>query len=370
MAIDDGFGNIIGRVAGKNYFQAGAPTQVSDLATSAERDFGYGRQTALTQDQDELQRMLMMRASGTGGPSVAEAQMQQGLNQAQAQTRGMAAGARGMNRIAAQRAAMATNANLAGQVVDQSAVLRANEQVAAQGLAAQNQGAMAGQNLALMQFGQGDQQALLEANLEAQRLNAQAAEGNAQRRGNLSTGIVQGVAGAVGGALLSDIRMKERITPIPVGATDERIRALLDDGTGAGPSDGMRELVARNARARDVETGRTPVNQLGLSAEQMAGIDARRALMTPAGSKRALAPVAPALYQYKPMAAAMMGTDTGQRAGVMAQDLEQSPLLADTVVDTPAGKAIDGQKAVSSTLALTAALDKRLKALEKGKRAA
>ena len=89
-------------------------------------------------------------------------------------------------------------------------------------------------------------------------------------------------------------------------------------------------------------------------------------LASPAGSRRALAPVAPYEYRYKPEFAAATGADTAPRAGIMAQELEQSPnpALRSAVVDTPIGKAIDGKRAVSANLALSAGLDKRLRAIE------
>jgi hypothetical protein len=172
--------------------------------------------------------------------------------------------------------------------------------------------------------------------------------------------------------MLSDIRAKEKIIPVGVNTSDEQIRDLLADEPGvgqSGPSAEMLALVARNQRARDQDRGVVQVNQLGLTPEQMQALEARRMLATAAGSKTALQPVSPYLYQYKPAAAASMGTDTAPRAGVMAQDLEKSPLLQDLVEDTPGGKVIDGPKALSANLAMAAGLDKRLRKLE-GKRAA
>jgi hypothetical protein len=89
-------------------------------------------------------------------------------------------------------------------------------------------------------------------------------------------------------------------------------------------------------------------------------------LWTPQGSRQALAPVAPYEYRYKPQFAAATGDDTAPRAGVMAQDLERSPspALRSAVVETPMGKAIDGKRALSANLALSAGLDKRLRNIE------
>jgi hypothetical protein len=54
------------------------------------------------------------------------------------------------------------------------------------------------------------------------------------------------------------------------------------------------------------------------------------------------------------------------RAGVMAQDLAQSPnpALRSAVVKTPLGLGLDANRAISSSLAMNAGLDKRLRDIE------
>ncbi len=56
----------------------------------------------------------------------------------------------------------------------------------------------------------------------------------------------------------------------------------------------------------------------------------------------------------------------GEQYGIMAQDLEKD--LGHAVVDTPAGKMVHGPKLAASSLALTAALARRVEKLEKGKK--
>lgn len=50
-----------------------------------------------------------------------------------------------------------------------------------------------------------------------------------------------------------------------------------------------------------------------------------------------------------------------ERLGIMAQDLEKSPMGKSLVIETPKGKAIDTMKALAAVMAVQGALDKRLK---------
>lgn len=57
----------------------------------------------------------------------------------------------------------------------------------------------------------------------------------------------------------------------------------------------------------------------------------------------------------------------GRWTGIMAQDMERSAAGARIVSDTPDGKMLDVRKAVSASLAASARLHERLRALEKGR---
>lgn len=57
----------------------------------------------------------------------------------------------------------------------------------------------------------------------------------------------------------------------------------------------------------------------------------------------------------------------GRWTGIMAQDMERSAAGARIVSDTPEGKMLDVRKAVSASLAASARLHERLRALEKGR---
>lgn len=174
--------------------------------------------------------------------------------------------------------------------------------------------------------------------------------------------------------IFSDEKSKERIRELE-GALDESRRTadtlagtevqypkLGPDAAGPEPWDprGVRPLLAEwpGDKPRPVAANFARFGTPGGYAE----------LSSPQGSKAALGPVAPYEYRYKPEFAAATGEDTTPRAGIMAQDLEKSPnpALRSAVIDTPMGKAIDGKRAISANLALSAGLDKRLRNIEQG----
>lgn len=70
-------------------------------------------------------------------------------------------------------------------------------------------------------------------------------------------------------------------------------------------------------------------------------------------------------YKYNYKRPEMDGGSTG---GVMAQDLEESEMGEGTVVDTPAGKMVDGGKLIGAVTASLSNINDRLKALEERKR--
>lgn len=83
--------------------------------------------------QQALADILRARAEGRGGPSLAELQLQQTLEQNRAAQAGaLAAAGRGMNPALAQRLLLQQGSQMAQQAAGQGALLRANEQLAAQ----------------------------------------------------------------------------------------------------------------------------------------------------------------------------------------------------------------------------------------------
>lgn len=73
--------------------------------------------------------------------------------------------------------------------------------------------------------------------------------------------------------------------------------------------------------------------------------------------------VQPYEYNYK-------GGDETDRLGVMAQDLEDSKIGKQMVIDTPEGKAVDYGQGFSAMMAGLAEMNKRLKTVEKKKKVA
>jgi hypothetical protein len=86
-------------------------------------------------------------------------------------------------------------------------------------------------------------------------------------------------------------------------------------------------------------------------------------------SRDALEPVEPVRYQYKPEASARMAAETGTtpeeqamvyadkrapRDGIIAQHLQKSPAFRSSVMQTPAGLAVERDRAISTNLAATA----------------
>ncbi len=71
-------------------------------------------------------------------------------------------------------------------------------------------------------------------------------------------------------------------------------------------------------------------------------------------------------YSYKD--SSLPGAASGERTGVLAQDLEKSEAGKELVIETSQGKMVDTQQGFGTVLAAQAELNKRLKALESRKK--
>jgi hypothetical protein len=145
---------------------------------------GYGFYDALAEaqrtgrgiagQQQALADILRARAEGRGGPSLAELQLQQTLEQNRAAQAGaLAAAGRGMNPALAQRLLLQQGATLGQQAAGQGAILRAQEQLAAQAALGQQLGQMRGAEGQL--FGQAGQLGLGQEKLSVETQEAQRA---------------------------------------------------------------------------------------------------------------------------------------------------------------------------------------------------
>jgi hypothetical protein len=209
-------------------------------------------------------QMMQAKAMGQAGPSVAEMQQQQGIEQAQRAA--MAAGAGSTNPAMARRMAIQQAGQLGGQAAMAGGQLRAQEQQTAQ------------QNFAqMMQSQMGQQQ-------QSQALAAQIAEDNAKRQTQSNGGLLSAVGTGIGAFFKSDKRLKHDI----------------DTGKGKrGIDEFLKSLHAARYEYDNPEHGRGP--QFGIMAQDAAKTEAGRTFVRemPDGlaidSTRAVGPILAAL---------------------------------------------------------------------------
>jgi hypothetical protein len=342
--------------------------------------------------QQSFADQLLLQAEGKGGPSVAEEQMRAGLASGQQQARAMAASARGgaLAQAASNRLAMQQAGNMAGQVTQQSAVLRAQEQAQArgeyaamlaqmQGQNAQQRGLSQGQTVAGAQNEAGQRlrndamtqsmhgqeadarDALYSGRVSQQGMAMGAAQSQnaigAQRQSRKDQGISAGLGAAatIGAAALmfSDVRAKTDIAPTVPGWDPQK---WAETGTGvpqaakAPMTDFQKMQVAQMAGQLGGQFG------LALSDERQKNVGA--AADSDLAQQMREAPP----YRYRYREPELHGD--GERFGPMAQDLARTDSGRSVVVDTPAGLAIDGQRAVPNLLGQTATLQREVDDLE------
>lgn len=190
----------------------------------------------------------------------------------------------------------------------------------------------------------------------------------------------------------SDARRKEQLSHDPKAAVTEIERGLrILSGHPVQVSLGKGQDVPMSSDFRSKEPTMGELDQVG--REAMLPFDE----MNAAESRQALAPVEPVVYRYKPgpsmrmaneqadmadMRARYAGMGGAQpeeesairegtfedkrtpRLGIVAQDLQQSPAFRQSVVSTPAGLAVQRDRALSTALGSLAGLDKRIRELE------
>ena len=355
--------------------------------------------------QSELGAAIQDRALGRGGPSVAQQQLQRGQAQNQLAARSMAASARGGNVALGNRMAAQGQQQAMAQTGEQTAMLRAQEQIAAQQLGSQHAASQRQQDLLARGYSIEEARAAADADLKAQEINARIAEGTAQRG---QSPIAMGI-GAL--AALSDVRAKENVTPlysdfygkeqvapaapnmfagnVATPAPNAQYLHVAQDQSAAAPgSDAQLQEMKQNRFQAAMQNGGAQGGGDSASSGMLAGLQLGSMLsdfrsktgVTAAQSREDLRSVNPVTYSYKPEHAARMAVETAatpeQRAmvyadkraprlGILAQDLEKSPAFDSSVIETPAGKAVERDRALSTALAELGGLNKRLEAIEK-----
>lgn len=169
--------------------------------------------------RDQTQATAMARDAALGKtPSQAELAMRRGVEQAQAQSIGLARSGRGPAQGAAMRAAVQANAGMSTQAAAQAAELRAAEMAAARQAYAQQAAAQRGMDLATAGAMYGREQAIYGGELQArtnllgQRWQADAAREQADAARDAGIVNVAGTAAGILGMAFSDAKTKTNTT--------------------------------------------------------------------------------------------------------------------------------------------------------------
>lgn len=312
----------------------------NELMGALERGWGnsQGRQGSqadpmlgLAARGDQQQALMYLQQAAAGkGPSAAQAMYQNNANAAMANAASMAAGARGGGpaAVAAQRAAMMGNAGQMATAANQGAALRAQEmQNAMSGYAGAAQG-VRGQD-AQWAMGQAQLQDVQRARDDA-RENAymNATLNNYQNNSTRGFNNYWNQKNADSGQAAKQMDYAQR--------QDDRTYGML--GSALGGFGSMALLASDRHVKKDIKAGDRAV-------------------------ERTLSALAAKTYAYKDER-----HGAGPQVGIIAQDLERTPLGRSAVVPHPEGfRAVDVPRGLSISLAGLANLNKRLQAVE-GKR--
>jgi len=205
----------------------------------------------------QMQAMEMFRnnANGTGGPSLAQLQMQQGMEQSQRGAMGLMGQTRGGNLAGAYSQALGAQSGAMANTNQQAGMLRAQEQLAAQQAYAGMSNQMAGQGLAYdqlnLQNALGQDQNSLGWYSAKRGMDLQQTQAN---RG-FYTDLIKTGMGVVGDVAkmgaMSDVRAKEDMQPYDPAAAAAEVQPL--------------------AYRYKPGMGQPEGQQLGVSAQQLAG---------------------------------------------------------------------------------------------------
>lgn len=287
--------------------------QAAPLAQAAQ--INQAPQEQLRGNQLSVIGNMMQRFAG-GAPTVSGQQFQQAADRGMKQQLALAASQGGNPALAARQAAMST-AGMTQDLAGQAAVARMQEQQALE--------QSLGQQLAQAR------QADIGLATDQAQLAQQAALANQQARAQLQA---------------QQNQLGTAITGQQVGLNQGQFAAnqAYDQARiGAGQA--------------QTKTGMDVLGGVGGALAFLSDKRAKRNI-SPSGDevKKFLDSLEPKKYDYK------KGKGTpGKKLGILAQDMEKSPLGKDVVKETAAGKMIDNADAVSALLASVADLNKRLK---------
>jgi hypothetical protein len=139
-----------------------------------QRQIAGGQQAQNYAQENNLAAGLGRTIAGTAGPSVAQTQLQQGLDTSNSSMLAAGAGSSGVNSVLARYQARQQQGEQAAQMQQQAALLRAHEVAQAQQQLAQLRAAMAAQSIGL--YGTN-----LTGGLNYDTLSGQMGQANAQR---------------------------------------------------------------------------------------------------------------------------------------------------------------------------------------------
>lgn len=154
--------------------------QLGDVGSDIMYGSNYGilgGQNSARAQQQQFIDALRAQANGTGGPSVAQQQLMQGMDMNQKQSAGLLASQRGINPGTAARLIAQNQAGIGQQAAGQAAILRNQEQMQGQAMLGQALGQFRGQDLGqtnvLGQLSLGQSDLRLRNALGTQGLNQQ-----------------------------------------------------------------------------------------------------------------------------------------------------------------------------------------------------
>lgn len=323
--------NLLGM--GKTGINAGAfnPSEATKLAIQEQQAaLERSRQLAESQAANRQQALTQMGLAATGrGPSLAEAQLKSAQDRNLSQMLATAQSARGVNPALAQRALLQAQSSAGRELAQQAAEARLAERNAflqqAAGVSGELQtgisglgGLGAGRDQAQMALAQARAQADEASRARQAQLFGSLIGGAGSILGGMATGGTGFFAGAAPGAAATPLQTGPPLsTTSPGRATGFFSDATLKENVKSAKKDMSKFLDALEAKA----------------------------------------------YKYKE--AATLGADEDEHYGVMAQALEKSKVGKSMVKDTPVGKMVDTNRAVSAILAAQSNMHKRMKTLEK-----